>query len=107
MNLHCGHVEIMKSVINSFKIIRKGDKTNRNIFNKKHKGSQYTRRILLLYLRPHLLFHETLLLFSLLFLCLMESKAECTRSLRLQSLYTRLLLCDIRRIRRQSTEVFK
>lgn len=106
-NLHRGHVEIMKSTINLFKVIRKGNKTNGNIFNRKHKGSQHMRRILLLYLGAHLLFHETLLLFSLLFLCLMESKAECTGSLRLQSLYTRLLLCDIRRVRRQSTEAFK
>lgn len=39
----------------------------------------YTRRILLLYLGALLLFHKTLLLFSLLFLCLMESKAQRCR----------------------------
>lgn len=91
-------------MINLFKVIYEGteNKTNGSMFNRKHKGSEHTRRILLLYLGALLLFHETLLLFSLLFLCLMESKAERIRSLRLQSLYTPLLLCDICRVRCQS-----
>lgn len=51
-NLHRGRIEIVKSTTNLFKVIQRGagNKTNRMMFNRKHKGSQRTRRILLLYL---------------------------------------------------------
>jgi len=63
-NLHRRRVEITKTT-NLFKVIRKGvgNKMNRSMFNRRQKGSQHTRRILLLYLGALLLSRSSLVIF--------------------------------------------